>query len=187
MIQRQAWPPAPGKSGSHPSRHRKRGHQNPLRCQEPTVLLPQLPRAAQDTTGCSWLSPPSGCRSRELPWTSFPKERGLGRCSSLLPRLRCTVGAELQCRPSRWDPEGFHHLEETLFLDPSAGQSPRALRVSRLQFWTNSLLGSKRGDLGAAFRGRGASWGDVKPLPGARLSKQGAEQPLPPINTPGDR
>lgn len=70
------------------------------------VSTQRLLRAVQDLTGCSWLSPPSRCGSRELPRASFPKAKGTGTAaapSSLESTAHCG-------QSSRWDPKGFPHL-----------------------------------------------------------------------------
>lgn len=152
--------PAPGKSGSRPCRDRD-GGSSPEPCKvSGTQGAPSAaPQGSTGHTGRLLALPSLRLQEQGASLDQLSKEKGLGRRSSLFPRLCCTMGAELQCRLSRGDPEWFQPLEETLFLDPSHGQSPRALGVSRVQFWANSLIGSKRRDLGAVFRGRGGILG----------------------------
>lgn len=153
-IQRQAWPPAPGKSGSHPSRDRNEGRMSELSAVSGTHGAPSpAPQGRAGHNGMLLALPSLRLQEQGAPLDQLSKGKGTGEMQLPLPQTLLHNGG--QCRPSRWDPEGFHHLEETLFPDPGAGQSPRALGVSWVQFWANSPLGSKRETWWAVFRGQG--------------------------------
>lgn len=161
------------------------------------VSTQRLLRAVQDLTGCSWLSPPSRCGSRELPQASFPKAKGTGTAvahSSLESTAHCG-------QSSRWDPppggtpKDFPiyqaPLRETLFLLPLQTQSggPGGCPAASLDQLSPQEL---EGSLGEYLETGWGSGADVKPFSRARLSKQGPGLPLPTppaphINRPGGR